>query len=225
MLLATLVVLFQMPISAAAQVPAKPQASAPILMAENTPAKLPPPGMSEPLFPPPAPSDLFDRDRIRLVDIPAAADGTSPDKTTNAGTAQPSADLSDSASLLAEVHIPTEVEPPSAGYHPPHIAAERPAHTWLALSMVEHGAATFDAWTTRRAIEQGHVEMNPMLKPFAGNASIYAVIQVAPLLFDYVGRKMEYSDKSWMRRTWWLPQSLSAAASFFAGAHNLSVTK
>jgi len=52
----------------------------------------------------------------------------------------------------------------------------------------------------RRAITSaGAQELNPMLKPFAGNASLYAVIQVGPLMMDYVGRKMLYSRHSWVR--------------------------
>jgi len=219
MLLATIVVLLQMPISAGAQVPAQAPAATPVLFAVNAPAN--PPLADSSVFRATPQSDLFDRDHIRLVDLPST-DSTSSDKTANANLGQPA---DPDASLLAEVHIPTEVHPPDDGFHPVHIDAERPGHTWLALAMVEHGAATFDAWTTRRAIEHGDVEMNPMLRPFAGNGSIYAAIQAGPFLFDYVARKMQHSDKRLLRQTWWLPQSLSAAASFFAGAHNLSVTK
>jgi hypothetical protein len=95
---------------------------------------------------------------------------------------------------------------------------------WMGLGIASHGAATFDAWTTRRAITRGGVqEMNPLLKPFAGNASLYAVIQVGPALMDYAGKKMMYSKHSWVRHMWWLPQSASFATSLFCGAHNLGV--
>jgi hypothetical protein len=60
------------------------------------------------------------------------------------------------------------------------------------------------------------------LKPFAGNASLYAAIQVAPALLDFAGRKMMYSRHSWVRRAWWVPQSASFVSSIFCGAHNLS---
>ena len=94
---------------------------------------------------------------------------------------------------------------------------------WRGLAVATSGAATFDAWTTRRAITRyGAHELNPLLKPFAGNASLYAAIQVEPLIMDYVSRKMLYSRHSWMRHTWWVPQSLSFASSIFCGSHNLS---
>ncbi len=51
------------------------------------------------------------------------------------------------------------------------------------------------------------------------------MIQVGPSIFDYVGHRMQHSDNRVLREFWWLPQSLGTAASLFAGAHNLSVTK
>jgi hypothetical protein len=95
---------------------------------------------------------------------------------------------------------------------------------WIGLGIAEHSAATFDAWTTRRAITTvGAQELNPLLKPFAGNASLYAAIQVAPAVMDYVGKKMMSSNHSWVRRMWWVPQSASFASSLFCGVHNLGV--
>ena len=239
MLLATVVVLLQFPLAPAARLQAQPQGPATVLYAENTPAKLTPPNAPDNFSLPATTNDLFDRDKIRLVDLPGAAlpaidgtsadgtprDGKSPDATKTTAINQPGGASEESSSLLAEVHIPTRVEPPDPNYHPGHIDAERPGHTWLVLSVASHGAATFDAWTTNRAIGQGHTEMNPMLRPFAGNPSMYAAVQVGPLLFDFIGRRMQRSDKRWVHQIWWLPQSVSTAASLFAGAHNLSVSK
>lgn len=95
---------------------------------------------------------------------------------------------------------------------------------WLALSTAQHGAATFDAWSTRRVISSGEGrELNPMLRPFAGNGSLYAVVQVSPLLFDYVGRRMMTSQHNWIRRAWWVPQAVNTVVLLASGAHNLSV--
>jgi hypothetical protein len=92
---------------------------------------------------------------------------------------------------------------------------------WLLLGAVEHGAATFDAWSTRRVIENGTgYEMNPMLRPFANSNALYGAVQVAPLVFDYVGLRMLHSEHPWMRKFWWVPQSASTAASIFGGVHN-----
>jgi len=95
---------------------------------------------------------------------------------------------------------------------------------WLGLAVAAHSAATFDAWTTRHAISTGAGrELNPLFKPFAGNASLYLAIQAGPVLVDYLGRRLMYSRHGWIRRIWWIPQGVSVAASLFCGAHNLRV--
>jgi hypothetical protein len=94
---------------------------------------------------------------------------------------------------------------------------------WLALTVVEHSAATFDAWSTRWAISRGAYELDPLMRPFSGNASIYAAIQVGPLLLDYVSRRMMTSRHDWIRHTWWIPQVFSTTAFFVSGTHNLGI--
>ncbi len=92
---------------------------------------------------------------------------------------------------------------------------------WLALALLQHGAAAFDAYSTRQAVGHGAVEDNPMLRPFAGSQAIYAATQVAPLLFDLMARQMQRSEYPLFRRFWWMPQTLSAGLSIFSGVHNL----
>jgi hypothetical protein len=94
---------------------------------------------------------------------------------------------------------------------------------WLALALLQHGAAVFDAYSTRQAVGHGAVEDNPMLRPFAGSAAIYAATQVAPLLFDLMAHHMQRSEYPLFRRFWWVPQTASAGLSIFSGFHNLSV--
>ena len=92
---------------------------------------------------------------------------------------------------------------------------------WLALALLQHGAAAFDAYSTRQAVGHGAVEDNPMLRPFAGSPAIYAATQVAPLLFDLMARHMQRSEYPLFRRCWWMPQTISAGLSIFSGVHNL----
>jgi hypothetical protein len=103
--------------------------------------------------------------------------------------------------------------------------SERLRHRdWLALSITQHGAATFDAWSTRDVIASGQGrELNPMLRPFAGNGSLYAVAQVGPIVFDYLGRRMMTSQHNWIRRAWWVPQAVNTIVLLASGAHNLSI--
>jgi hypothetical protein len=128
---------------------------------------------------------------------------------------------------------PVEVNAPVAFLNPAkqmkvsvdQLVAEnrRKQMVWKGLAIATSGAATFDAWTTRHAITTtGAVELNPLLKPFAGNSSLYAAIQVGPALLDFAGKKMMYSHISWVRRMWWVPQSASFVSSMFCGSHNLA---
>jgi hypothetical protein len=94
---------------------------------------------------------------------------------------------------------------------------------WLALALLQHGAAVFDAYSTRQAVGHGAVEDNPMLRPFAGSAAIYAATQVTPLLLDLAAYHMQRSEYSLLRRFWWMPQTISAGLSIFSGVHNLHV--
>jgi hypothetical protein len=94
---------------------------------------------------------------------------------------------------------------------------------WLALSIVEHGAAAFDAYSTRQAIGRGAVEDDPLMRPFAHSPAIYAATQVGPVIFDLLARHMQRSEYPMVRRIWWMPQTMSTGLSIFAGAHNLGV--
>jgi hypothetical protein len=100
----------------------------------------------------------------------------------------------------------------------------RNKHIWLALAIAQNSSATFDAWTTRRVISsgEGH-ETDPLLRPFASNDSLYAVIQVAPVALEYLSWRMMHSDHQWERRTWWMPQAAGAVMNFASGVHNLGV--
>lgn len=94
---------------------------------------------------------------------------------------------------------------------------------WMMLSLVQHGAATFDAYSTRQAIEHGAVEADPLMRPFAKSPGIYAAMQVGPLLLDYAARRMQRSNNVLARCMWWVPQSGSTAMYIFSGVHNLHV--
>ncbi|HLW97217.1 MAG TPA: hypothetical protein VKR82_01115 [Candidatus Acidoferrales bacterium] len=114
-----------------------------------------------------------------------------------------------------------------AGFHSTEKAGHArflPPKKWLVLSAAEHGAATFDAWSTRQVIMNGTgQELNPLLRPFANSNALYAAVQVAPFAFDYLGLRMMRSSHPWVRKMWWVPQTASTVSSFVAGAHNMNV--
>ncbi len=158
---------------------------------------------------------------VTVIVVPVPPD--SPDSPEFVTDAPDSPALTDAADFAQPVAIPeiAAVEP-RGGASEERLAQQR--RIWLGLSMAQHGAATFDAWSTRRAITSGAGrELNPMLRPFAGNASLYAAIQVGPLVLDYVSRCMMSSRHGWERHTWWLPQTVGMAMSIASGAHNLGL--
>jgi len=87
-----------------------------------------------------------------------------------------------------------------------------------------HGAAAFDAWTTRRAISGGYgTEGDPLQRPFANSGAIYATTQVVPALMDFLGHRMMRSESPTIRKFWWIPQAASTGVSLGAGIHNYRV--
>ena len=95
---------------------------------------------------------------------------------------------------------------------------------WYALAVTGHGAAAFDAYSTRRALAGNYgTEGNPFLRPFAHSSALYAATQVSPMVMDYIGKRMMVSQNRWVRRMWWLPQAAGSGFSVAAGVHNLAV--
>jgi hypothetical protein len=105
---------------------------------------------------------------------------------------------------------------------------ETPAQrkVWYTLMFAGHGAAAFDAWSTRNAISGGYgTEANPLLRPFAGSGLMYAATQVSPVLMDFLGKRMMTSRHGWVRRVWWLPQAAGMSMSVGAGIHNVRIAR
>jgi hypothetical protein len=156
----------------------------------------------------PAPAIVAAFEPGRLTPIPV--EPASADPAAGAPAAPPSSTAG--AGLIA--YSPAEVRN----------REQRRKRLWLGLGIAQSSAAAFDAWSTRRVISSGDgQELNPMLRPFAGNASLYAAIQVTPVLLDYLSRRMMNSRHQWERRTWWMPQGLGTAMSLASGVHNLGV--
>jgi hypothetical protein len=218
MVIATLVLLFQAPavpvrIADAIKNPPAANYYATILSDERTSLAAFQPTIATSTTPAPS---RFDNDGIRLLNLP---DDGSKAKSTSADPVFP--DMT--SKVLAAVHIPPQYEklPPLPERR---TSVLRPGHSWLALALAQSSAATFDAWTTNREVAQGHTELNPLLRPVAGTPAMYAAIQATPILFDFIGRKMQHSENGTMRRMWWVPQVLGTVTSLGAGIRNLSVS-
>jgi hypothetical protein len=130
-----------------------------------------------------------------------------------------------SSAAIEPGYVPAQPPAPIKGVRisvtrPREFAGQR--KLWYALAITGSGAATFDAWSTRRAISQGYgTEGNPLLRPFSHSGAMYAATQVSPLVMDFIGKRMMVSEHKWMRRMWWLPQSAGSGFSLYAGVHNV----
>lgn len=115
----------------------------------------------------------------------------------------------------------------AANFHPAH-APKRltmspvQRRAWLALDLAEHGAAFFDARTTRQAMRHYH-ELDPLLRPFAHSAALYPAMQLAPFGLDWLATRLAVSRHRWLRRLWWLPQAAATAGFVWSAMHNLSL--
>ena len=95
---------------------------------------------------------------------------------------------------------------------------------WRGLVIAQHSAALFDAWSTRNSLSQGHgYERNRLMRPFAGNSSIYGATQVAPTGLDFLSRYLLRSNNGVVRKFWWVPQTAFTAGSVWVGVRNMHV--
>ena len=151
------------------------------------------------------------------------------------------ANASGSGAILTAAGAPVLVGPSAGAAVQPRVALAiqpvKPAYTrpretrgqriaWYTLAVAGHGAAAFDAYSTRLAISGGYgTEGNPLLRPFAHSSALYAATQVSPAVMDLLGKRMMVSQHRWVRRMWWLPQAAGSGFSIGAGAHNMSVVR
>jgi hypothetical protein len=160
--------------------------------------------------------------------VAADADGVAVVNSADAANAAASGNTTGGAGAAA-------VQPPNVALalQPMKMAYTRPRETrgqriaWYTLMGAGHGAAAFDAYSTRLAISGNNyaTETNPFLRPFSHSNALYAATQVSPALMDFIGKRMMVSENRWVRKMWWLPQVAGSGFSVFAGVHNLSVAK
>jgi hypothetical protein len=133
------------------------------------------------------------------------------------------------SSVAAEAVQPPRMALPM---QPMKAAYMRPRETrnqriaWYTLALTGHGAAAFDAYSTRRVLSGNYgMEGNPLLRPFAHSNALYAVTQVSPAVMDLIGKRMMVSQNRLVRRLWWLPQAAGSGFSIGAGVHNMGVAR
>lgn len=182
---------------------------------------LPPADSTAPLVTNPATDsclqDPQSKEPVANVSLPVSA---SPEKTEKnspePGVSLVALNLPDAPVALIK---PAKASPPKQ-----ETGWASPKRQWLALTILQHSAATFDGWTTRRVVATGlgH-ETNPFLHAASDSAAIYPTIQLMSLGLDFVGARMQRSSRPWVRRFWWVPQAANMSIHIRDGVHNLHV--
>ena len=204
MVLAVALMLFQFPGVPAASRASQAPSAAPAAVTSNRST--------------PRASSATTTNTVTPADSKPVADGGRPSPKSVASSTTSSVGAQPDSTAAAELY--NYYLPPPPAFRPKEEPTVIPSErAWLFLGAAEHGAAGFDAWSTRRAISEGRVETDPLMRPFASSPAIYAAIQVVPFGLDYVARRMEHSS-GWTRHVWWVPQSVATVTYLFSGSYN-----
>jgi len=86
---------------------------------------------------------------------------------------------------------------------------------------IDTGAAAWDDFATRRVIDHGGYERNPLMRPFVHNSGMLAAETVCEMwVAAFLGDRMRHSRHGVLRNAWWLPQALNTAARLYGGINS-----
>ena len=95
------------------------------------------------------------------------------------------------------------------------------------LGAIQTVALISDGVTTRQYLQRGYVEVDPLTRALLGRtptwgrmAPLGAVQVVAGM---WLAERMAKSQHVWVRRLWWLPQTIGIAGNIAASAHNVTL--
>ena len=95
------------------------------------------------------------------------------------------------------------------------------------LGAIQTVALISDGVTTRQYLQRGYVEVDPLTRVLLGRtptwgrmAPLGAVQVVAGM---WLAERMAKSQHVWVRRLWWLPQTIGIAGNIAASAHNVTL--
>jgi hypothetical protein len=125
------------------------------------------------------------------------------------------------ASIGAQTACSQDVLPDKPTPHANFVV--RPFHDKqiLVLAGIDAGLAAWDDVATRRELDAGGYERNPLIRPFVHNSGTLAAETVGEVwLAAFVADRMKRSHHAYLRKTWWLPQILEASARLYGGINN-----
>ena len=89
------------------------------------------------------------------------------------------------------------------------------------LAEINVGAAVMDDVASRKVVESGGYERNPLMRPFVHNSGTIAAESAAEVwLMAFIGDRMKHSNHPLLRKIWWLPQTLNISAKVTGGIYN-----
>lgn len=97
----------------------------------------------------------------------------------------------------------------------------------IVLGAAQTGALISDGVTTRQYLRRGYVEVDPLTRAFLGRTPTWS--RMAPLgavqvvAGMWLAERMSKSQHVWVRRLWWLPQTIGIAGNVSASAHNATL--
>jgi hypothetical protein len=97
----------------------------------------------------------------------------------------------------------------------------------ILLGALQTGALISDGVTTRQYLHRGYVEVDPITRAFLGRTPTWS--RMAPLgavqviAGMWLAERMSKSPHVWVRRLWWLPQTIGIAGNIAATAHNTTL--
>jgi hypothetical protein len=95
------------------------------------------------------------------------------------------------------------------------------------LGAIQTVALISDGVTTRQYLQRGYVEVDPLTRvllgrtPTWGRMAPLGAIQVVAGM--WLAERMSKSQHVWVRRLWWLPQTIGIAGNIAASAHNVTL--
>jgi hypothetical protein len=117
--------------------------------------------------------------------------------------------------LATDIHLPDKPKPAPKL----HFTA-----AWLTLSFAGQMAAYADVQTTVNLRDEapGFQDSDPIARPFVNlpTPEYVAFATVLTAGISEVSRKMHGSSNKWVRRLWWVPQTVQIATNSACAAHN-----
>lgn len=163
---------------------------------------------------------------LLLLSVPAAAQDIStqntPPKNVLASSDAPNDNASPNSSIAPENILPgSKVLPDKPA--PRGNFFTRPFYDKKVrlLAEINAGAAVMDDIASRKVIENGGYEKNPLMRPFVHNSGTLAAESAGEVwLMAFLGDRMKRSSHPLLRKTWWLPQTLNFSAKVSGGIYN-----